>query len=408
MMQKPLLSKRRGAIAPLTGILAIFILGMVAFAVDTAWIVLTETELQSAADSAALAGANQIMDGYVQYNLPNQTEAQKAAILANAMASARTAAKNYAAYNAAGGVKSLTLLDSDIEFGFMDSANIYTSLSALAGVALPTSSNFNGYPNTVKVTMRRDATANGALNLFFAPAIGTKSTVLTATASATLYGGVVQSFKTESNVGVLPMTYDINDWNNFLKNGKDPDGITSKDTSGNPQLMVYPSIKDTGNFGLLGLDDEHAGSSEVRSWINDGLPPSDVSTLISRNLIPLSAHNPTHWDWLGDTGFRASVVSEVNNYTGKTFMMPLFTPKSGTPSNLPGYEAGVGNGSHYDYNIVAFVGIKIQYTSDTNREIIIQPAAVIEPNVIFQSGTLAPIGTSPNLITAFTTPKLTR
>src|SRR5438128_830809 len=95
---------RRGAITPLAAILAVPMLGMVAFAVDTSWIVLTRSELQSAADSAALAGAGQLMDGYVLYNLPGQTSARQTSIINNAMTSARAAAKEYAAYNAAGGV----------------------------------------------------------------------------------------------------------------------------------------------------------------------------------------------------------------------------------------------------------------------------------------------------------------
>src|ERR1700731_1976487 len=106
-----LCQQRPGAIMPLAALLSVVLLGMVAFAVDTSWIVLTRSELQNAADAAALAGAGQLMNGYVQYNLPNQTANQKKTILSGALAGARAAAKQYAAVNVAGGVGALVLND---------------------------------------------------------------------------------------------------------------------------------------------------------------------------------------------------------------------------------------------------------------------------------------------------------
>src|SRR4051794_30359666 len=117
---------RRGAIAPLTCVLLVFIIALLALSVDIGWIVSARIDLQSAADAAALAGASKLPDGFVLYYLPNQTAAQKASILSTYQASARTAAKQYAALNAAGGTSSLALLDSDVEFGFTDSSNNYT------------------------------------------------------------------------------------------------------------------------------------------------------------------------------------------------------------------------------------------------------------------------------------------
>ena len=59
-------------------LLVVFLLGMVAFSVDIGWIVLTQSELRNAADSAALAGVKSLMDGYVQYNLPGLSRRRKA------------------------------------------------------------------------------------------------------------------------------------------------------------------------------------------------------------------------------------------------------------------------------------------------------------------------------------------
>src|SRR5258707_15346686 len=94
---------RRGAVTVLVALLTVPFLGMVAFAVDIAWIVQSRSDLQNAADSAALAGAEQLMNGFVQYSLPGQT--LQSTILTTSETSARTYAKNFAGYNTAGGIQ---------------------------------------------------------------------------------------------------------------------------------------------------------------------------------------------------------------------------------------------------------------------------------------------------------------
>src|SRR5262249_21018919 len=140
-------SKRRGVIVPLTGLLLIFLIGMVAFAVDIGWITVSEANLQNAADSAALAGAHPLMDGSVQYQVSEGDPLLQASILNKTLANCRAAAKQYASLNSAGAVKSLVLNDSDIQFGFTDQSGKFT-----AGTS--------PFPNTVKVTMRLDDQAN--------------------------------------------------------------------------------------------------------------------------------------------------------------------------------------------------------------------------------------------------------
>ena len=391
-MRKPRAAKRRhGAVTPLAAILLVFLLGMVAFSVDMGYMVLSETELQSAADAAALAGAEPLMQGYVQYHLPSQPASNLPSILSTAQSNARASAKQFAAYNGAGGVKSLTLNDSDIEFGFTDASGNYTPQLV-----------YTGYPNTIKVTMRRDSSANGALSLFFAPVLGVKSQNLTATASATLYGGTVNGFTAPPPTHLLPATYDVNAWNNFLATGKDSDGNTNVDANGYPELVIYPSVSAPGNFGQLSLDDNHVGTPVEEGWVSNGMSASDVAALQSANLIPLSAHDSTKWDWQGDTGMKQSLVSYINGYAGQTFLMPLFKPYSPAPS----YSAGTGNGSHYYYQIVQFVPVIV--VSNIHGGVTVQPAAVVEGNVNFTNFGPAGTGTATSSVLTFSYPKLTR
>ena len=386
--------KRRGAIIPMAALLSVVIFGMVAFAVDIGWIAVSQSELQNSADASAFAGVRPLMNGYVQYNLAT-TSGAKSTILANSLASARANAIQYAAYNAAGGTKTLVLNTGDIEFGFLDAANNYT--------AQP---DFTGFPNTIKVVLRRDGQANQPLSLFFGAILGTSTTNLNATASATAYTGTINSFtQTTVNSGMLPVTYDVNHWNNFLKTGQSPDGTTLTDANGIPEIQAYPSTSFPGNFGQLSLNDSHAGASTEKGWVDNGISSSDISALVSSNLIPLSQHSSKNWDWAGDTGLKASLIMDINNYVGQTFILPLFNPVNSSAGN---YQAAQGTGANATYQVVQFVGIQILPSPNNNGEVIVQPAAVVDPNAIFVQSTVTPAGTSSQLVTTFTAPKLTR
>ena len=384
---------RHGGIAPLTCVLLVAMLAMVAFAVDISWIALSQAELQNSADAAALAGANKLADNYVLYTMPTQTTTNKATLRSGAVTAAKTAARDYASYNTAGGA-TLVLLESDIDVGFTDSSGTFTSYTA----------DSSKYPNTVKVAMRRDNGANTSLILFFAPVLGVSTMDLRAEATATLYTATVTGFKSGSvNSGMLPLTFDVNDWNNFIATGKDKLGTKSTDASGNPILQIWASINDTGNFGLLSLDDASGSASTIRDWINNGASPQDIKALEDNNLIPVDKVTNS-WDWKGSTGFKSSDAMDLNDKVGSTFMLPLFQPKVNTNGN---YEAGVGNGTDYQYNIVAFVGIKIMRhptNPQENREVWVQPTIVSDPNAILSNPTVADGST---FATSFTV-KLTR
>jgi Flp pilus assembly protein TadG len=403
---------RRGAVVPLIALLLIPFTGMLAFAIDIAWIVQSRSDVQSAADAAALAGAEQLMNGFVQYSLPGQT--QKSTILTAAETSAKTYAKNFASYNKAGGVSSLVLNDADVQFGFTDANNNYTPA--------PT---YTGFPNTVKVTMRLDSSANGALKLFFAPIFGQTSSNVQASAAATIYTANIISFQSTpgTSTGVLPMTLDVNAWNAYIQSGVSSDGTTHSGANGAPQMQVYPSPNlAPGNFGMLSLNDSSNVASDISTWITSGMSSSDITALQSANLLPLASPNPGLWDWKGAPGFKAS---DVNSLTvNQTYLMAVFEPVVGAPGSTyeaaPGtvYQAtdksvgpadvgagGVGQNAYY--NIVKFVGVQVT-TVDKSKDAYVQPAAVLVPTALYDPSTVAPAGTTSTFLTTFATPKLTQ
>jgi Flp pilus assembly protein TadG len=545
---------RRGAIAPLSALVLLVLVAMMALAIDTGWIVLAESDLQSTADSAALAGANALMDSYTQYVLAginsgtsasrsngrageavvlgvvpggsngngiagiagpdffasvynnhgnsgggntssananpgngnghtnsssgsgsgstsstgssgstssgsssgstsgtssgssgstsstgssgstssgsssgsgstsvsgsgmgvsSSTAISQATLIAQGKAAAIAAAKQYASLNSAGNV-SLTLLDSDIEFGYMD---------ATGTVTYPAPA--NTFPNTVRVTLRRDSSANGALSLFFGPAVGTSTASLTATAAATLYTADLNGFQNLSTftAGILPMTYDVNQWTNFMQTGQDPDGTTTTDANGLPELTVYPSLKYTGNFGQLSLDDGNVGTGTMIGWIDNGMSQSDLQTLLSNSqsdqtpLVPLSQHSSTilpsastdgmgSWNWQGSTGMTTDLLHELSNYVGQSFLLPLFQPLN---SSQTSYAAGYGNGSNYYYNIVQFVSVKIISSDNANKGgLVVQPSPIVLNFSFDTVKNVAPAGTATTTTFTFLPPKLTQ
>jgi Flp pilus assembly protein TadG len=384
---------RRGAVAVLIAFLSVVLFGMVAFALDIGWIALTKSELQNAADSTALAAAEQLMSGYVQYNSPFQPN--QGSIQNSSEASAQIYATQYAGFNAAGGVSSLALNNADIVFGFTDSNGNFS-----AGAS--------GFPNSVQTTMRRDGSANGPLALFFGPVLGNRTTAVTATATATIYAGTtITGFNTASGINglLLPVALDENHWNQFVKNGTSPDGNVYNGSNGAAELQVYPSPGNApGNFGLLDIGPPANNIPAFRTWIDNGPSSSDLSFLTNNGLLPATPSSPAPWK--GGPGLKSTLVTNFASIMGLPRLMPIFQPISTNP-----YQAASGNGSNTYYNIVGFVGVTItQATGNgSNMNISVQASAVLDPTAVYDVTTVAPAGTgSSGLATTFVPPKLTQ
>lgn len=385
---------RRGAITPLAALMLVPLLGMVAFSVDLGWISLTKAQLQNSADSAALAAAEQLMSGYVQYNTPLQP--QQGSIVATSKASAITYAQQFAGYNSAGGIGSLALNGGDVVFGYTGSNGTFTP-----------GNGSSGFPNTVQVTMRRDSSANGVLPLFFAPVLGTNSVSMTVSAAATIYNASsISSFNTSAGINgmLLPVALDQNHWNQFCLNGASPDGNVYPDSNGVPQLQVYPSPGNApGNFGLLCVGPPQNNVPAFRSWIDNGPSSCDLSYLANNYLLPATAESPKAWK--GGPGLKSTLQSNFAGIVGLPRLMPIFAPITTSP-----YQAASGQGSNTYYNIVGFVGVKItQATGNgSNMNISVEPCAVLDPTAIYTTSTVIPAGSSSQFTTTFAPPKLTQ
>lgn len=281
----------------------------------------------------------------------------------------------------------------------------------------------------MKVTVRRDASSNGRLPFFFAPAIGTKDAALTATASTTIYTGLITSFGPVSQVSggsggvgsgvpagagggtgggtwgdgywsngssmkgtLLPVAFDVNTWNAYFASGVSPDGSVYSDSTGTPLIQIYPSPKQSpGNFGLLCIGPWTNADPTYSNWILNGPSASDLQYLASNGFFPVSMSTPKAWK--GTPGLRSTLGSSFSAIIGQPRLLPLFQPKSTTP-----YQAASGNGSNTTYSIVGFVGVTVTSVSGngSNMSIRVRPCSVIDPTAVFDPTTVYPAGAAPS------------
>jgi Flp pilus assembly protein TadG len=146
--------RRKGAIMPLMALLIVFATGVLAFAIDCGTITLARTQLQAAADGAALAAAS---------------------ALSTSTTAATTAAQTIAQANKAGGANISIVTSSDVEFGTWDSSA--ATFTVLTGSSASSA-------NAVRVTCRLAQSRSTGLTLFFAPIYGKSKTDVSAQAIA--------------------------------------------------------------------------------------------------------------------------------------------------------------------------------------------------------------------------------
>lgn len=140
---------RRGAIAPLTAVLLVPLLGLTAMAIDLSYLALARSQLQNAADAAAMAAATEMIT-----NKGPQEQSR-----------ARNGAREFAALNGAAGAPVVLNSETDVTFGF------WNAQSRQLGGARMLETNVK--INAVRVLARRETgSGGGAVSLFFARVLG--------------------------------------------------------------------------------------------------------------------------------------------------------------------------------------------------------------------------------------------
>jgi hypothetical protein len=224
-----------GAIMPLTAAILVAAIGCLALVVDLGYIYLVKSELQRAADAGAVAGALGLQGVAVGVSGPQP--------LTPDCARALTAAQTVVAANKADGA-ALQLPASDVTFGRWD-AGTFSPIGCGAPMSV----------NAVKVLVRKDAGANGPVNLFFAGILpgGLGSVNLTAQAIGLMgYAGYAPP-----GVGTFPLAVDANK-------------VPPLHSGEVVRIDLNPTTTDGGAWHTF--DDRSPGAKDLRGLVNGSIP----------------------------------------------------------------------------------------------------------------------------------------
>ena len=360
--------KRAGAIIVLTAVMMVLMFAFLAFAVDLGYVALVRTQLQATADSAALAGAYDLLQSHFADPEPTVATTQQ---------QAQTSARYYAASNVVAGTTSTTLDDADITLGRLDLS---------AGLDAPLTFTDPSRYNAVQVRVRRVTDQNGEVPLFFARVLGINTAPSRASATAA-FGDNFQGFgppaEGSPNLPILPIALDEQTWDQLLAGNTgdswqwNPDTeLVSSGQDGAREASLFPQGTGApGNRGTVDIGKPNNSTKDLSRQIREGITAQDIADLQADNRSLEPGLDGTIM-LNGDTGMSGGIKDDLASIIGQTRIIPIF-------SNV------TGNGNNAEFTIVQFAGVRILAVKLTGkpsgRYVVIQPA-----NVLIENGIPAP------------------
>lgn len=353
---------RRGNVLILTALLLVFMVGIVAMAVDIGYLAVARTELQRTADAAAMAACWDLIDQGV-LGTPVDLSAE--------IQTARETAAGYAALNLV--CNSAPILNADE--GNSDVSDVV--IGQLVDPSAPDQDMIFTDPNlynAVQVTVRRTSDTNGEVPLFFGRVYGQQSKPLTATATAALLNNI-GGFTVPSgggNLDLLPFALDEETWTNLLAgSGSDlwryneETGTVSSGADGIREMNLYPQgTGSPGNRGTVDIGSNNNSTADIARQILYGVTAEDLS--YHGGSLQFDADGFLYLN--GDTGISAGVKDELTSIIGQPRILPVF-------------RSVTNPGNNATYQIVSFVGVRILEVkltgSISSKRVTIQPARVI-------------------------------
>jgi|GEM_PF-657460 len=314
--------RNKGAVVPLLALCLVPLMGMLAFSIDYGFLRVVKTDLQRAADTACLAALIDLV--------PNPDGTQN-------LDDVRARVREYVQDNmstAAGGITSFTVLPEDIEIGRYDENTIYDTG--------PVTLHQTGLMDAVRVTLRRDSTANGPVPLYFAKVMGIDEQPVVVTATAVLRRGIAL----KGGADVLPFALPEHFWDslgdgeelNIYNDNNIEDGygnqVTVLDADGN-------SVP--GNWGTVDIGLESNSTRDLSDQIVDGLDQSDLNALHADGRIPTSAEVKAPVTLQAETGLSVGMKDAVRSIHGQTRIIPIYDVVNGEFVN----NSGTGNNAEF-------------------------------------------------------------
>jgi hypothetical protein len=333
----------------IVAVLAVFLVGMVAFAIDTGYVAGTRTQLQAATDSGALAGCEKLQVWSGQ-TIPET--------------SAKAEAKKFAQAN-----MDLTVRDEDVKF-------YRYNPGAAAGSRLSSTYSVLNPPNCCQITMRRDDLANGQLPLFFAPILGqqkadvrAKSTAYMMPVKGVLPGAPMLPYAVQidyyfaacgqSRIGVDGKSIGTQD-NWTVK----ADGSLVSGADGVKEIVLFSDTNNKpGNFGSLDIGSASNGTGDLDRQILYGPTTADFQNSDFANRIAPDGALYVPFMATGDSGLTTSVKAKFEQISGQSRIVPL-------------YDSVINPGDNATYHIIAYAVVtivQVDFTGNPKR-LWVQPA----------------------------------
>lgn len=348
---------RRGATAVLGLVLTTALVVLMAFSLDMGYIGVSRSELKRSADAAAIAGCWELYDGLVA----RQSSAAMEAAVAET-------ASEIAWSNPIGNQSpTLSLSDHGVQLGYYNAA---------APGVFDTSdpSRFNA----VRVHLRKNASVNGEVPLFFGKLTGRDGQSLQTVATAAMLQ-TISGFRAPPNgapnLQLLPFALDQETWHAVLA-GETQDqwgysnGNTVRGADGYWECNLFPQgTGSAGNRGTVDIGHSSNSTSDLVRQILYGISASDLDAL-GKDL-EFDADGKLTLE--GNTGISAAMKDPLEQIIGETRCIPIFTDV-------------VFDGNRAVYTIVEFAGVRILDVKLTGamerKHVTVQPAFVIARNAI--------------------------
>ena len=367
---------RRGMATVLFATLLPLIIGFTALSVDTAVISVARSQLSTAADAAALAGAMQLATAD---RVKGPTDLTTQITAANSQAvSLGTSNKVLGAAPVVNSNVS-NASTGQIRVGYLDPTNASSTFDSSAA----SSRLFN----SVQVNMLRDSSHGGSVPTIFAQLIGFHGMNVSVTSTATAQGYSVSGFQAAGslNAGILPIVIDKTTWQTMMA-GQSSDQYTynaatntvTAGADGITESQLYPvSSGSPGNWGTIKVGVSNNSTSVLGSQIRYGITPAQLATFSNSTIQLDSTLNPPSITFPGNPGISAGIKSDLASIIG-------------LPVAVPVYDQNGGNGNNAWYRVIAFQPARILSVNfqGNPKYVIIQPALLNDQTAI--AGTAQP------------------
>jgi hypothetical protein len=345
---------RRGIVIILSAFMVCILLFGAALVVDHGFLIVSKSRLQNAADSAAFAGLDVLMN---PQRLIDSSEANR--IVDEAQAEViRILQENWPS--------DCTFdpgTDCEIQIGRLDQGTAVTTCAAMDC-------------NAVSVSIRTTDTP-----LFFAGALNYQRSLVTAKCIASFQDTITEIRPSSSqNAPVLPIAVSVEVWEDVM-NGEGPDEFewdaqddaVRRGTDSLPECQAFTGSRNApGNFATLNIGRTSNGIPTLTDQIRNGLSQQHLAGFGGK----LQLNPQTQSLQLsGDPGLGGPVYDAVADLIGQVRLIPLFRSVS-------------GSGANAKYEIVGFAAGRIISAKKTgsDKHVTFQPATLADSTVITGPG----------------------